>query len=72
MNKVRRLKISVLGNKLQDISSDLDIIIDEENKNIIDKFIQNHKDFELTEIDVNGVLKSCEIVRKRFALSFSF
>ena len=30
MNKVRRLKISVLGNKLQDISSDLDIIIDEE------------------------------------------
>lgn len=30
-------------------------IIDEENKNIIDKFIQNHKDFELTEINVDGL-----------------
>ncbi len=30
-------------------------IIDLENKNVINKFLKNHKDFELTEIKVDGI-----------------
>lgn len=30
-------------------------IIDLENKNVIEKFLKNHKDFELTEIKVEGI-----------------
>lgn len=30
-------------------------IIDSENKNVIEEFLENNKDFELTEINVNGI-----------------
>ena len=30
-------------------------ILDNENKNVILKFLENHKDFELTEIKVDGI-----------------
>ena len=30
-------------------------IIDLENKNVIEKFLKNHKDFELTDINVDGI-----------------